>query len=509
MPAVTLILGLTLACIKPCQEKVGCEIEVAECLIKAGRARQAVMRLKPLAAVHPAYARLLARAYLADDNPAWAQRTLQEAIARDPGDCQSRSWLAWVHISQGFLDLAQETLEQPGCPASEADKTRWLLLQSYLARMEDDPATADKLFHRAADSGHMYREDRKLLVIMRGQVDPGWIDPLELRADLSLGYTSNAQADSRIDPYSPPEPPGSPLARADLYGRLVWPTRSNVRPAFDATVRGQGMIARGAKELSYLEISGRPGVLIGRDFPRLLLGYRHDGLFLNQGVQPYYKGHRLEAELETRHVTGFAGAGRRLFNESARSRLELDGGAGFHFLAGKRVRFLLVGTLRYHRADQSHYDQLGGSGLAVARIDMGSGYSARLGAAGGIDYYPNSEGEFGIKENRIDLTATLSAGMWGPSYRGVRLGFVYDLSWRDSNADIFERDYDYIEHRVLFKTAIALDLNPGAPDTVAGENHVALSYGIDDDSAGLFEERIQDLVRQDEIFRRGSCGCSQ
>jgi tetratricopeptide (TPR) repeat protein len=509
MPAVTLILGMVLACLVPCQNEVSCEIKVADCLLKAGRAREAIKRLKPLAAKHPACARLLARAYLADNNPAWAQKTLKQALARDPGDCQSRSWLAWVHIGQGFLDLAKETLEQPGCPVSEADKTRWLLLQSYLARMEEKSAEAGKLLQQVAEADLMYQEDQELLSILRGQVDPGWIAPLHLRVDLSLGYTSNAAADSRIDPYSPPDPPGSPLARVELYGRLVWPTRSSVRPVFDADLRGHGMTAGGAEDLSYLEISGRPGVLIGRDFPRLLLGYRHDGLFLNQGIQPYYKGHRLEAELETAHMTAFAGAGRRMFNEDARTRLELDGGAGFHFLAGKRVRFLLVGSVRYYLADKSHYDQFGGSGLAVARIDIGSGYSARLGVVGGIDYYPNSGGEFGIKDNRLDLLATLSAGFWSPSLHGIRLGIVYDLAWRDSSADIFERDYDYVEHRVLFKTTMAFDFSPGAPDTVAGQDHVPLGYGIDEDAAGLFEEKIQDLVRQDELFRRGSCGCAQ
>jgi len=510
MPTVTIILGMVLACIKPCQDKVSCEIEVADCLLKAGRAREAIARLKPLAEKHPALARLLARAYLADDNPAWAQKTLKEAIARDPGDCQSRSWLAWVHVSQGFLDLAKEALDQPGCPVAEVDQIRWLLLRAYLARMEEKHEDALNLLHQAGGSDLMYPEDEELLSVLRSRVDPSWIVPVDLRLDLSAGFTSNAAADSRIDPYTPPDPVGSPLGRLEFFGRFVWPLLPSVRPVFEANLWGQGMMSTGTRELSYLEASGRTGALIGRGFPRILVGYRHDGLLLNQGVQPYYKGHRLEAELETANLTAFAGGGRRLFNDETRSRIELDGGAGGHFLAGERMRLLLVGSFRYYLADEDYYDQFGGTGMAVARIDMGSGYSARLGVVGGFDYYPNSAGEFGIRGDRLDLLATISTGMWGPAYRGLRLGFVYDLSWRDSSADTELRDYDYTEHRFLVKVALAFELDPWAPKTAKPVDHVGMRYQIGDlDEAGLFEEKIQDLVRQDELFRRGSCGCAQ
>jgi hypothetical protein len=509
MPAVTLILGMILACIQPCQEKVACEIEVADCLIKAGRAREAIVRLKPLADKHPAFARLLARAYLADNNPVWAQKTLQKAIARNPDDCQSRSWLTWVHIGQGFLDLAKEALDQPGCPVAEADQTRWLLLRAYLARMEEKNDDARDLITQAADSGTIYPEDQEVFSILRNRADPGWMVPLNLRLDLAGGYTSNSAADSRIDPSTPPDPSGSPLGRLELFGRFVWPAAAGFRPVFEANVWANGMTADGATELSYLELSGRPAVIIGRDFPRVLVGYRHDGLFLNQGIQPYYKGHRAEVELETRHLNAFAGAGRRMFSDGARDRTEFDGGFGGHFLASRRVRLLLVGSLRYYLADEDHYNQVGGAALAVSRIDLGSGYSARLGFAGGFDYYPDSAGEFGIRGDRFDLLATLSAGLWSPSLGGVRFGVVYDLSWRDSSADTEQRDYDYVEHRVLAKTTITFDWNPWAPDTTESGDHVALSYGLEEDAAGLFEEKIQDLVRQDELFRRGSCGCAQ
>ena len=504
-----IILSVILACVQPCQDKISCEIEVCDCLLRAGRAREAIERLKPLAEKGPVYARLLARAYLADNNPAWAQRTLKEAIARDPGDCQSRSWLAWVHIGQGFLDLAKETLDQSGCPVAEEDRTRWLLLRAYLARMEENDTTARELMTRAAGSGRIYPEDEALLAILRERADPGWMVPLNLRLDLAGGYTSNSAADSRIDPSTPPDPSGSPLGRLEFSGRFVWPVSPGFRPVFEANIWAAGMTADGATDLSYLEISGRPAVIIGRDFPRVLIGYRHDGLFLNQGIHPYYKGHRAEVELETRHLNAFAGAGRRWFSDEARNRTEFDGGFGGHFLAGRRVRLLLVGSLRYYLAEEEHYNQLGGAGLAVARIDMGSGYSARLGAAGGFDYYPDSAGEFGIRGDRFDLLATLSAGLWSPSLGGVRFGLVYDLSWRDSSADTLRRDYDYIEHRIMAKTTINFDWDPWAPGAAETGDHLALSYGLEEDTAGLFEEKIQDLVRQDELFRRGSCGCAQ
>ena len=77
---------------------------------------------------------------------------------------------------------------------------------------------------------------------------------------------------------------------------------------------------------------------------------------------------------------------------------------------------------------------------------------------------------------------------------------LLDLEGRVSFAD----GYDYKEHRVLLGARWSLNLNPFAPREVSPEGHVPLPYGIEDGGDGFDEDRIQDLLRQDEAARAGS-----
>ena len=53
--------------------------------------------------------------------------------------------------------------------------------------------------------------------------------------------------------------PSSALARLDMFGRFVWPGSRSVRPALEGGVKGHGISAGGASDLSYLGLSVRPG----------------------------------------------------------------------------------------------------------------------------------------------------------------------------------------------------------------------------------------------------------
>lgn len=503
------------ACLRECAGDIDCEIEVTDCLLKASRAREAVSRLKALVKEHPgepAYSHLLARAYLADNNPFWAQRTLRQAIALNERDCASRAWLAWVHIQSGDLDLAGEALGAGGCPREPVDRARFLLLEAFLARTREDHARVLSAVARVPDAGEIYPEDRGLWLFLRRAEDPGWIEPLSFKLELAGGYTSNSKGGSPTDPGAPGA--GSALLRMDLYGRLVWPASRLLRPTLEAGVKGHGIAAEegGARKLSYLEMHARPGFVFGAKFPRILVGYKADYLVLNQDVEikrRFYEAHRGEIELETGSMTCFAGAGRRIYHENGRSRFEIDGGLGGSFLWFGRARMLLAFSLRYYDAVGDPYDQVGATGLAVARIDVGRGFFARLGVTLGLDYYQHSGGELGVQaygsgEKRFDLLAKLSAEVWSPAWRGARLGAGYEYSNRDSTADQLD-DYDYSEHRLLLKIRWTFDLNPWAPAIVETRGRVALDYGVGEQAGGgMEEERIQDLLRQDEAARRGS-----
>ncbi len=502
-------------CLRDCAGDIDCEVEVTDCLIAAGRAREAVSRLKPLVKEHPgepAYSHLLARAYLADSNPFWAQRTLQKAIARDEQDCVSRSWLIWVHIKNGDLDLAREALADEGCPAAGADTARWRLLEAFLARTQADRARALLSVVQVPESGEIYAEDERLWLFLRGAEDPGWIQPLSFKLELAGGYTSNSKGGSPADPGT--QGAGSALLRMDLFGRLVWPASRLLRPTLEAGLKGHGIAAEadGARKLSYLQMHARPGFILGSGFPRILLGYKVDYLALNQDREierRFYEAHRGEVELETKRMTYFAGAGRRIYRENGRSRFELDGGLGGSFVVFGRARMLMALSIRYYDASGDPYDQVGATGLVVSRINIGWGLVTRLGVTLGLDYYHNSGGElgglaYGSDKKRFDVLAKLNAGLWSPVWMGVRLGASYEYSYRDSTADEVD-DYDYSEHRLLVKIRWSFDLNPWAPQVVETKGRVALDYGVSEQAgAGLEEERIQDLLRQDEAARRGS-----
>lgn len=502
-------------CLRDCGGALACEMDVVDCLLGEERARAAVERLKPLVEEHPdepGWAALLARAYLADSNPFWAQRTLQQALDRNPGDCGLRARLAWLHIGQGDLDLAREVLDREGCPDDEIQRGRWLLLRAFMADAEEDPEAA-ALVSEAGGVDALYPEDARLHRHLRGKLRPGWIQPLHLSLETELGYTSNAKAGSPTDPSTEGE--GSLLGRMDLFGRFVWPLSGSVRPALETGLKGHGLAADEARRLSYLELAARPGVILGAGFPRLLVGYKVDYLVLNQDSEirrRFYEGHRGELELETEALTAFAGAGRRIFHENGRSRWEFDGGLGVSLAPLDRLRLLLALSLRGYQAVGDPYDLLGATALAVGRLRVGPGLIVRLGLTLSVDGYPNSGGErgkaaYGTDSKRFDLLTKASAGLWSPSWGGLRAGLSYGLSWRDSTVDESNsiENYDYIEHRALFKLRWAFDLNPWAPRVVEPEGHLPIDYGVGAAGGlGMDEERIQDLLRQDEAARRGS-----
>ncbi len=500
-------------CVVECGEHIDCEVGVIDCLIRSNRARDAISRLKPLAQQNPSnpvFIRLLAKAYLADNNPFWAQRTLRQLLELNPKDCESRSWLAWVHIREGDLDLAAEVMNEPGCPISEADQTRWRVLESYVASAEGYDNKNVAILAAFKNTQEAYPEDEALWIYLRRQENPGWIEPLSMRLEVLGGYTSNARAGSPTDPSEAGA--GSGLGRIDLFGRLVLPASRNIRPALEINAKGHGLTVERARELSYLDLSTRPGVIIGGGFPRVLLAYKGNLLLINLDDKTlFYEAHRGEAELETSFgLLVFAGAGRRFFRESGRTRTELDGGFGASISLHERVQLLLALTGRYYWAVGAPYDQAGGTGLVAGRVGFGPGFYARLGATPGLDYYPRSGGErgavaYGTEEKRFDFLIKQFEELWSPSLRGVRFGLRYEFSWRNSNADEGESNYDYMEHRIMAAVRFSFEANPWGPRVVSSEEHVELDFGIEKSTGAAFDgERIQDLLRQDEAARAGS-----
>ncbi len=500
-------------CQKDCQDRIGCEIEVTECLLNANRTREAIERLKPMVQKQPqngAAARLLAKAYLEDDNPFWAERTLQMVIDDNPKDCETRSWLVWLFINQGDIDLAIDYLNEPGCPISNMDIVRWNLLWSTIARAQKDEDETATLFFELDKTSQLYPEDMPVWLKLRQQANPGWIEPLSFRFEILGGYTSNARAGSPADIQG--QGPKSAIGRADLFGRLVFPTRRTIRPAMELNAKAHGLLKEETRDLSYLDLSVRPGVILGKSFPRWLLAYKGNLLLTGQDDKELFsEAHRGELELETEiGLLAFLGAGKRIFREGGRTRTEVDGGLGWSFSFLKRIDLLLALSGRYHWAFAAPYDLLGGTLLASVRVNILAGFYARVGITPSVDYYLNSGKErgalaFGTNEKRFEVSTKVIAEIWSPSLSGVRFGLRYAFSWRNSTADSVQGSYDYNEHRALLGVRYTFDMNPRLPEIVKLKDHVELDYGIEKSATSeLDKDRIQDLLRQDEAMRAGS-----
>ena len=331
-------------CRKPCIGNMACHIEVTDCLIQSDHTRDAIDRLKVLVEKHPdnpAYGRLQAHAYLADENAFWAERVLLQLLEKNPRDCESRSWLAWVYIQGGDLAQAREVMRtESRCPLSSVEHARWQVLEAYLARAEGDKERARIATETLGETFEAFPEDVAAWCHLHSQENPGWIEPISMRLMILGGYTSNARAGSPADPSASGSP--SALGRLDLYSRLVIPTSGFFRPAVDGNVKAHGLTAPEARELSYLDLSIRPGVILGRTFPRVLVAYKGNLLLIHLDEKElYYEAHRGEAELETSFgLLAFSGVGRRIFREGGRTRTELDGGVGASFSLHDRFKLM-------------------------------------------------------------------------------------------------------------------------------------------------------------------------
>jgi hypothetical protein len=136
----------------------------------------------------------------------------------------------------------------------------------------------------------------------------------------------------------------------------------------------------------------------------------------------------------------------------------------------------------------------------------------RLAGTGSWDLYPNSGGEegrlvFGTTDRRRDLLARLTAGLWAPPWHGLRAGVEGQLTRQDSTADETPGyDFSYDEARLMVVLRWSFAGDPWGPRVVRDADHVPLPWGFEAE-AGRDEERILDLLRQDEELRRGSsCG---
>ena len=314
----------------PVRCNLQCEQAAAAELMERGETRAAAARLKQARDRFPEDRRLrllLARSYLLQGNLFWAERTLREAVAIWPRDPELRSWLAAVHLRQGDPELARDDLEALPVPDRDPQAARWLLLEAAQLRLAGRPEEASKTLAELTAERRVYPEDRRLWAQLNSGLDPWWSEAVTGTLEMGLGHTSNALAGSPTDPGAPGD--ASALGLLELRSRLAPPVGRALRPVVDLEILGHGIAEEPYRELSSVQGSLRVGALAVRDDTRWTVGYRAEGLWLNQDSPLYSEAHRLELELEWIGAQVlFAGVGHREYQDERRTRREADLGFG-------------------------------------------------------------------------------------------------------------------------------------------------------------------------------------
>lgn len=495
-------------CWTTCQS-LPCVLKAGRCLLEAGDPRAAKNVLRPQLKRYGSSVPLrllLVKAYLQLGNMAWARRVLYEVAEVAPQDCQARAFLIWFHLGQAELVEAEALLARPGCGVDGTVGGRWRLLEGTLARYRKRPDLAVGALDRARAEDALVEEDQDLRRHLEAYVRPGASAPIKVRAELSGGFASDGLAGSPSDAAHHEALP-SPVVTAEILTTIAPPWGRRVHPLLEVDLRGLLFTRQEVRDYSTISLGLRPGV--GWGAWRL---FYHGQLFMlaggdkfdEAGPRWYYETHRGELDWAPRPwLTLMAGAGRSIFRETSRSRTELDGSVGLTFNLW-RVRMLSVLSYRLHWATLPAYNLGGGVIIFSGTLPLGP-LSLRGRLLSSFDIYPDSAGFFGQQaegagESRRDLLIKGGLEVWSPSWNDVRAGITYELSDRQSTASA----YEYQDHRLLLRFRFSMGLDPGAPTTAAASpGHVRLPYGLTR-AKKLEDERIQDLLRQEDAARRGS-----
>jgi len=488
-------------------------LERAAALRARGDVREAIKVLKDAVRSNPDDQRLrqaLAMAYVEDNNVFWALKVLGEYADTHPPACEERALMAWIHLSQANLALADELSSVEGCESPPETHARLLLLRSRIAEQRGDRVQAADLADQARRSPRLYEEDMALLEALRTRDDPGHLPLASWRVDVAVGWTSNGLAGSPVDPVDADEASGTALLSADARLRLVVPAARTIRPVLDVQFRAIEQTDEAVRLLSYRQPALRPGVMFGGGLPRLALFYGVDAVQIEgsdryeQGPLWYSEAHRVDYELEaTDHLFAFGGGGKRTYREAGRTRWEAEQGLAVSVSLGGGHRLMSGASARWNRAQNQAYDQYGGTGIAQLLLALPWRFEGRLNAAVSFDDYPASAGYFAGSEGsaRTDWLVRVKPGLWTPSLSGARLGVDYDWSRRNSSA----KAYSYADHRVLLHVTWALDSDRTGVEVVPASGRERMRYGVGEaGQMGEEELRIRDLMRQDESVKRGS-----
>lgn len=484
------------------------EVSAVEHLLARGDPAGAVDRATDLSMRcpgHPVAIRLTAHTLLAVGDAAEARYRLQRYLDQNPHDCQTWSWLAWVALEMRDPVGAWLALAAAGCPDTPTETARWALIEALVAHQVHDPDGVRTALHTIRPSTVLWPEDVRLLAYLRTTLDRRWQWPWQATIELSTGATSNALAGSPTDTAG--DGVSSSLARVNARTVLFGPQTGPVAPFGEATVRGHGLADTSARDLSYLEFSGRVGALLRLGAARATVAVRRDALHLNRPRDSrLFTALRGELDLELPGgAVVFGGGGRREFDDLWRTRREFDlGAARVMRLGGQPVTFALAG--RRFEGQEPVYDQRGGTFTTVTHFRPAPRWIVRASALISRDVYPRSDTwqgliAFGSNVGRRDTTARVSVGAWRELPGGCQAGIGYEYArrWSTIQSGLLGT-FAYREHRLVATLRFDAVADPWR-HTAAPAGHVALDWGLSAPIPGLGDERIRDLLRLDEEIR--------
>lgn len=497
----------------PCGVDVTAEVRALNHALADHALVEAVVRAEAALARcpgQPVLVRLLARAQAAAGNSGAARELLHAHTQAQPSDCESWSHLAWAELVANNPTETWQALLSAGCPGTPQERGRWTLLEALTQRHVGDHEAAALELAKLSDRSPLWPEDDRARAYLERQRDPSWTWPSQTTVELALGGTTDAFAGSPTDQaHSGVE---SALARLQVTSTLRAPRTGVVTPLVELSVRGHGIAADEARELSYLDLGGRAGADLRLGRTLVTLAARREALYLNQDPSLFSEAWRGELDLQTAGgLVLFAGGGHRRFHDPWRTRREWDGGlAGAVRLGSHPLTLALVG--RRYDADRAVYNQRGASVTAVTLVPLGGGWLTRVSAQASWDDYPDSRTwealiAFGSGEGRRDVTARLSLGAWRELRPGLQTALTYEYGRRWSTIEEgYQGSFSYREHRVLASLRLNLSGNPWRRGPT-GADHVPLDWGLDAVTTPLGSESIRDLVRQNEELR-ADCGCT-
>ncbi len=451
----------------------------------------------------------LGMAYFEAGNDFWAVRTLSELIEATPDDCEARAWLGLAYLRRAFPDQALSTVDFEGC--SDSGLTRLKMVKALALKASGRFEAADRMVHEASVARFGFRSDVEGLPALRRRVNPASTPEVSWSLEVGGGYTSNAAMGAATDQAASGSDEQSGLMTVDARVRLAPDFGGPVRGIIEVQPRLQWFFSDGPSKLSFFELTGQAGIQIRSTLPRVVLAYRPDWLLLPNGFRsemgpvPYMIGHRGEFEIEVMpEVLLFGGAGTRKFREMARSRTEVDLGIGGGASPVGALSLLWAASGRYYDARHRAWDLAGFSATFAALGRLPYDMNARVSVTVLMDFFFDSaardgEDPFYSAVNRTDFFYRLGAQFWSPSLSGVRFGVSYDFSSRDSTSAA----YSFQDHRILARVRWTGTADMHRPAVQDGSGDVGLIDWGDGVSSGV-DERVQDMLRQDEQVQRSS-----